>query len=75
MAEQRATRLPNPKAGSAEAIDRISKEVDQWIEEIDIKQLGKKVQDFGQQNPVALAFAALTVGVAAGVLMKRGSHG
>lgn len=59
---------------SAQAIDDLSEEVNEWVDSLDLQQLTRKVQDFGKEKPVILAIAALTVGVAAGLLMKNRSQ-
>jgi hypothetical protein len=54
-----------------QAFDRIRSDVDQLVQELDFQQIGQRIQDFGREKPVILAFAALTVGLAAGLLMRR----
>lgn len=70
MAE-RTTPLRSVKDSGQDALNRIRGEVDQLIGQIDFQDMGRKVKDFGRENPVGLALAALTIGVAAGFLMKK----
>jgi hypothetical protein len=71
MAE-RTTPFRNVKDGEGQnPIDRLKSEVDQLIGDVDFEAMSQKVKDFGRENPVALAVAALTVGVAAGILMRK----
>lgn len=58
---------------ASDTIQKIRSDVDQLIEEVDINRLTDRVEEFGRQNPLALALGALTVGVAAGLLMRRRS--
>lgn len=53
--------------------DRIANEIDHWIDDLELGSLWQKVEDFGRKNPVALALAAVTIGLAAGVLARRAS--
>ncbi len=66
-------RTPNGEAESARAFDDLSGEMGDWVDSLDIQQLTRRVQDFGRDKPVALAFTALAIGVAAGLLMRRRS--
>jgi hypothetical protein len=47
-------------------------DIDGLVDDLDLEQLGRRVQEFGRENPIALAAAALTLGVAAGFLMRKG---
>ena len=47
--------------------------VNDIMENVDFREIGQRVQDLGRRNPVALALAALTVGIAAGFLVRRAS--
>jgi hypothetical protein len=67
----RITPLHEVKEQASDALDRLRTDVDQMIDGLDFRDLARQVEDFGRRSPVALAFAALTVGVAAGVLMRR----
>jgi hypothetical protein len=70
MAEQ-TTPVRDIKADAAQAADRIRSEVDELVNALDFRQMARKIQDFGRDKPVSLAIAALTVGIAAGLLMRK----
>lgn len=72
MAEK-ITSLHDVKADASQTIDQIKADVDSLIDELDFSQVTRKVEDFGRQNPLALAFGALTVGLAAGLMMRKSS--
>jgi len=55
---------------STQAVHEFSQELGHWVEALDLKQITRRVEDFGRDKPVALALAALTVGIAAGILMR-----
>lgn len=56
-------------------IDSVRSEIDRLVGGLDLQQVTRKVQDFGRENPVALALAALTVGIAAGMLVRKSVSG
>jgi hypothetical protein len=66
MAE-RATSIRSSNLAS----DLASDLVDELMAALDAQELGRKVQAFGRRSPVALMLAALTVGVAAGILLRK----
>ena len=69
MAEKTAsTTLRNVKLDASEALGEI-------VDAIDFPAMGRKVEEFGKEKPVALALAALTVGLAAGFLMRKTAAG
>lgn len=72
MAEQIKS-LHEAKVDASETIQRIRSDVDQLIDEVDINRLTDRFEQFGRENPLALALGALTVGVAAGLIMRRRS--
>ena len=75
MAEN-TTPFRNVKTDASEALDQVKNEMSDWVDALDFDQMGRKVQDFGREKPFALAIAALTVGFAAGLLMRpRDSQG
>jgi len=65
---ERTTPFRNVKTGEGHSIQA---EVDRFVDALDLDGLSRKLQSFASEKPVALAFAALTVGVAAGMLMRR----
>jgi len=70
MAEQ-AIPFRNVRADATRAIDEVKAEAEGLIEALDFQKMGQKVEDFGRKNPTALALAALTIGMAAGMMIKR----
>ena len=56
--------------GPKDAIELIRARFDRLVEDFNFQQLSQKVQDFGRQNPMALALSALTLGIVAGVMMR-----
>lgn len=71
MAERNST-LRDVTQQGADAFEAIRGEVDRFVQEMDFRGIGRRLEEFGKAKPVALAFAALTIGMAAGVLMRRG---
>jgi len=74
MAEN-ATPFRAVKGNATDAVNRVKSGVDELIDLFDVRQFSEQVKQFGREKPVALAFAALTVGVAAGLLMRRSIQG
>lgn len=70
MANQNGS-LHEIKSQANSTFDQIRSEVNRLVEGMELNEIGSKVESFGRRNPYALAIAALTVGVAAGVIMKR----
>ena len=56
---------------NSDPLHRIKREMDQLFADLNISEMGRQVEEFGRQNPLGLAVAALTVGVAAGILMRK----
>ncbi len=52
-------------------VEKVKRDVEEWVEGFNLQEISSKVQDFGRKNPIALALAALTVGVAAGILVRK----
>jgi hypothetical protein len=44
------------------------------VDELDVTKLTRGLEELGREKPVALAMVALTVGVAAGLLIARGAE-
>jgi ElaB/YqjD/DUF883 family membrane-anchored ribosome-binding protein len=63
------------KAEASQALNQVKSEMSQWVDALDFDRMGKQVQEFGREKPFALAIAALTVGFAAGLLIKRKAGG
>jgi len=58
-------------AKQADPIRQVRDQVEHLVEGIDIQAMTHQLEDFGRRNPVALALSAFTVGVAAGILMRK----
>jgi ElaB/YqjD/DUF883 family membrane-anchored ribosome-binding protein len=71
MVEQTTPLRGVKDSGTSDTIDRMKSEVDQLIDSLDLREASRRIQDFGRENPFALAVASLTVGLAAGLLMRR----
>ncbi len=54
----------------SEAATRVKEDVEQFVEGFDLQVIAKRIEEFGRENPLALAVSALTLGVAAGVIMR-----
>jgi len=67
------TPFRNAKSDATQALNQVKSEMSDWVDTLDFDQMGKRVQEFGRDKPFALAIAALTVGFAAGILMRRKS--
>jgi hypothetical protein len=70
MAET-TTPFRNIREDASKAIDRVKVEADEFVDALDFPEMSRKVQEFGRQKPIALALAALTIGLAAGMMMRR----
>lgn len=70
MAEQ-TTPFRNIRDDASRAINEVKTEADELMDALDFPRMSEKVQEFGKKNPIALAVAALTLGVAAGLWMRR----
>ena len=53
-----------------DAASRVKADVEQLVEGFHLEILIKKVEDLGRANPMGLAVTALTLGVAAGILVS-----
>jgi hypothetical protein len=71
MTEKNINPLRSINLNTDEAIDRMKSEIDELIRTLDFKGMSQKVQELGRKSPIALGLAALTIGVAAGMLMRR----
>lgn len=65
------TPFRSAKSDAAQALNQVKSEMSDWVDSIDFDQMGRRVQEFGREKPFALAIAALTVGFAAGILMRK----
>lgn len=65
MAADRITPFPT------QTLNRFQSDVEQLIEGYSFRELGQQIEEFGRKSPLALVFAALTVGFAAGMLLRR----
>ena len=63
--------LRDVKADISRTFEEVKLEVDDLVDSLDISGMAKKLEGFGRERPVALALAALTVGLAAGLLIKN----
>jgi hypothetical protein len=54
----------------SEAAARVKEDVERLVQGFDLQVITKRVEEFGRDNPVGLALTALTLGVAAGILMR-----
>ena len=53
------------------ALDSIKDEATELIDAIDLEPISRKVRELGRERPVSLALAALAVGMAAAMAMRR----
>lgn len=67
----RANLLRDVSSDPSKSFDQVRTQVDDLMESLDLPKLTRKVQDFGRDKPIALAIAALAVGLAAGLLMRK----
>lgn len=70
MAE-RVTSIQDAQREASETINQVKSDVDELLNEIDVDRITSRVEEFGKQNPLMLAAGALTIGLAAGLLMTR----
>jgi hypothetical protein len=70
MAET-TTPFRNIKEDASRAIDRVKVEADEFVDALDFPEMSRRIQEFGRQKPIALALAALTIGIAAGMLVRN----
>lgn len=54
----------------SDAATRVKEDVEQLVQGFDLQAIAKRVEEFGRENPIALALTALTVGVTAGFLLR-----
>ena len=54
-----------------DAASKMKADIEGLIEGFNMQAVVERVQEFGRANPLGLALTALTVGVAAGVLMRN----
>ncbi len=62
--------LRNVKDEANEAVDRVKSEVQDFVEFVDVRRSIGKIEQYGKENPLALAVASLAVGLAAGAFMR-----
>jgi hypothetical protein len=55
----------------SEAAARVKEDVERIVQGFDLQVITKRIEEFGRDNPVGLALTALTLGVAAGMLMRN----
>ncbi len=65
------SRLREVNSDVTQAFDQVRSQVDELVESLDIGGMSRKLESFGREKPVVLAIAALTVGLAAGLLMRN----
>ena len=53
-----------------EATSRVKEDVERLVQGFDLQVIAKRVEDFGKENPMGLAFTALTLGIVAGLFMR-----
>ncbi len=62
----------NPSFDSSrDPISQVKADIENLVENFDLRTVLKKVEDFGHANPVGLALTALTFGVTVGVMMRK----
>jgi hypothetical protein len=54
----------------SEAASEVKADIEKFVEGFDMRALMSRVEEFGKQNPFGLALSALTLGLAAGLLMR-----
>jgi hypothetical protein len=54
-----------------EATEQVRKDVKRLMDGFDLHAISKSMEDFGRQNPIGLALAALGLGISVGLLMRR----
>lgn len=59
------------KEDATKAIDGVRSQADEVLRALDFEAMGRKIEDYGKQNPAALTLASLTIGVAVGMILKR----
>ncbi len=52
-------------------LNQVKDDINHLIEGLDLRDISRRVEDFGRRNPVGLALAAASIGVAAGLLMRK----
>lgn len=74
MAERTTSFQKEPEGSGfdmmSDAASKVKEDVERLVEGIDLQTIAKRVEEFGRNNPVGLALAAVTVGVAVGILMR-----
>ncbi len=58
----------------AETASKVKEEIDQFMKEFDLNSVVHRVEEFGRENPIGLALSALTLGLAAGFLIRNSKH-
>lgn len=75
MAEQSSSPFSNESKKDSlnnvsDMLSQVRSDIDDFVEGFDVKAIAQRVEEFGKANPVGLALTALTIGVAAGILMR-----
>jgi hypothetical protein len=58
-----------------EALSRVQEDVSKLVEGFDLRSISNRLIEYGRENPVGLAFTAMTLGLAAGFLLKASRQG
>jgi len=53
-----------------ETASQVKADIERFVEGFDLKAVVGRVEEFGRENPIGLALGALTLGLAAGFLMR-----
>jgi hypothetical protein len=69
--EEKLSTLKEINSDVSQAIDRVKAGVDELVGDFDFREVTQKIESFGRTNPAALAIASLTIGIAAGLLVKK----
>ncbi len=66
-----AVERPIPLRPTEDLVRKIRGDLDRALEAFDMRAWTQEVERFGRERPFPMALAALTVGVASGILMRR----
>ncbi len=53
-----------------EATDQVRNDIKRLVDGFDVQAISKSMEDFGRENPLGLAIAALGLGIGVGLLMR-----
>lgn len=73
MADEKSSKealLRDVKADVSNTFNQVKSEVDELVDSLDLGGALRHLQNFGRERPIVLALTALTLGVAAGLLIK-----